>query len=125
MFREFLRVKVHNATVTETQLQYEGSITLDPSLIRKAGLLPNEKVEVVNLNNGARFCTFVIAAGEDSGRVCLNGPAARLGQQGDRIHILAYALADEKELAGFKTTFVFLSKANRIRKTRVTGLELP
>lgn len=121
MLREMLIVKIHDATVTRTALEYEGSITLDPTLIEKTGLLPNEKVEVLNLNNGARFSTFVIRGRKNSGQVCLNGPAARLGQRGDKIHILSYALVDEKELKDFKTRCVYLNEKNKIKKVKVSG----
>jgi aspartate 1-decarboxylase len=78
-------------------------------------------VEVLNLNNGARFQTFVIKGTKNTGQVCLNGPAARLGQPGDRVHILAYALVDEKEMKGFKTYCVYLAGRNKVSKVQVTG----
>jgi aspartate 1-decarboxylase len=118
MLREILRVKIHNATITETTLEYEGSITLDPALLKKTGLLPNEKVEVLNLNNGARFCTFVIRGKRNKGQICLNGPAARLGQPGDRVHILSYVLADEKEVKNLKTLYVHLGEKNKVKKVK-------
>jgi aspartate 1-decarboxylase len=116
-----LRVKIHNATVTKTELEYGGSITLDPVMLEKTGLLPNEKVEILNLNNGARFQTFVIKGRKNTGQICLNGPAARLGQPGDRVHILAYALVDEKEMKGFKTYCVYLAGKNKVNRVQVTG----
>lgn len=121
MLKEMLRVKIHNATVTKTELEYGGSITLDPVMLEKTGLLPYEKVEVLNLNNGARLQTFVIKGKKNTGQVCLNGPAARLGQPGDRIHILAYALVDEKEMRGFKTCCVYLAGRNKVSKVQVTS----
>ena len=121
MLRQMLRVKVHNATVTRTVLKYKGSITLDPALIDKAGLVANEKVDVLNLNNGARFSTFVIRGSKNSGQVVLNGPAARLGYPGDKVHILCYGLVDEKELKGFKARCVYLNDKNKISKVRMTG----
>ncbi len=124
MLREMLRAKIHNATVTDTQLRYEGSITLDPSLIKQAGLLPNEKVEVLNLNNGARFSTFVIKGRKNTGRICLNGPAARLGEPGDAVHILSYALVDEKELEGFKTHCFYMDAKNKIAKKKLSTCKL-
>ena len=110
-----------NATITGTALDYEGSITLDPALLKKTGLLPNEKVEVLNLNNGSRFCTFVIKGKKNTGQICLNGPAARLGQPGDKVHILSYVFVDEKELKDFKTTYVHLGARNKVKKVKVTG----
>ena len=121
MLRQMLRVKIHNATVTKTELEYGGSITLDPAMLEKTGLLPNEKVEILNLNNGARFQTFVIKGKKNTGQICLNGPAARLGQPGDRIHILAYVLVDEEELKSFKTYCVYLTGRNKVSKVQVTG----
>ncbi len=121
MFREILKVKIHNATVTDTVLEYAGSITIDPSLLAASGLVEYEKVSVVNLNNGARFDTFVIKARKDTGKVCLNGPAARLGYPGDKIHILAYSIVDEKERRSFKTKFVYVSEKNTVTKTKEVG----
>ena len=121
MLRQMLRVKIHNATVTKTELEYGGSITLDPAMLEKTGLLPNEKVEILNLNNGARFQTFVIKGKKNTGQICLNGPAARLGQPGDRIHILAYVLVNEEELKSFKTYCVYLTGRNKVSKVQVTG----
>lgn len=121
MLREMLRVKIHNAVVTKTELRYKGSITLDPALIEKAGLLQNEKVDVVNLNNGARLSTFVIKGRKNTGQVILNGPAARLGYPGDKLHILCYGLLDEKELPGFKARCVYLNEKNKITKVKMTG----
>jgi aspartate 1-decarboxylase len=115
-----LRVKIHNAIITRTVLEYGGSITLDPAMLQKAGLLPNEKVDVLNLNNGARFSTFVIKGRKNSGQVVLNGPAARLGQPGDKMHILSYGLVDEKELKNFKTRCVYLTEKNTISKIKTT-----
>jgi len=121
MFREMLRMKIHNAVVTKTELRYKGSITLDSALLEKAGLVPNEKVDVLNLNNGARFSTFVIKGRKNSGQVILNGPAARLGYAGDKVHILCYGLVDEKELPSFKTRCVYLNDKNKITKLKLTG----
>lgn len=121
MLREMLRVKIHNATVTKAVLKYKGSITLDPALLEKAGLAPNEKVDVLNLNNGVRFSTFVIRGRKNSGQVVLNGPAARLGYPGDKVHILCYGLVDEKELKSFKTRCVYMNDKNKVSKVKLTG----
>ncbi len=118
MLRQMLRAKIQNATVTEACLEYEGSITLDPLVIEAAGLLPGELVLVVNLNNGERLETYVIAGEPGSGVVCLNGPAARRGMVGDRLHILAFGLADEQEAAGLQSRFVALGPGNVIVETR-------
>ncbi|MFH1421362.1 MAG: aspartate 1-decarboxylase [Planctomycetota bacterium] len=118
MFREILRVKIHGAIVTATELNYSGSITLDPKLVDAAGFIGHEKVQILNLNNGARFDTFVIRAKKNTGKICLNGPAARLGQPGDKIHILSYAFVENQETNKFKTKFVFLNEKNLIKKLK-------
>jgi len=111
---EMLAAKIHNAKITGRSLHYGGSITIDAKIMKEAGLLPNQRVVVVNLNNGARFDTFVIRGEEGSGVIELNGPAARLGEVGDLIHILAYVILDQKELASFKTRFVYLDDKNAV-----------
>ncbi len=116
MLREFLRVKIKGAHVTETELYYEGSITLDEEIIEKSGLLPGEKVLVLNLNNGARFVTYVIKGEKGSGVVCLNGPAARLGYIGDELIILSFAYLNDEEIKSHKVKYVVLDKNNRVVK---------
>ena len=123
MLRRILKVKIHNATVTDAVLHYTGSITLDPSLVKAAGLLENECVQVLNLNNGARFDTFVIKAKRNTGKVCLNGPAARLGYPGDKVHILSWALVDDSELSNFKTKFIVVNEKNAVAKIRKVRLK--
>ena len=114
MMYEMLAAKIHNAKITGCRLYYGGSITIDAKIMEEAGLLPNQRVVVVNLNNGARFDTFVISGEEGSGVIELNGPAARLGEVGDSIHILAYVLVDQKEILSFKTRFVYLDDKNAV-----------
>jgi len=97
MLREVLRSKIENLRVTETALNYEGSITLDEELLERADIIPGEKVTVMNLENGSTFDTYAIAAPRGSGTVCLNGPAARLGEVGDRIVALAYSTLKDGE----------------------------
>jgi aspartate 1-decarboxylase len=92
-----LKSKIHNATVTQTDLHYTGSITIDRNLLEQADILPNEKVQVVNNNNGARLETYVIAGERGSGVICLNGAAARLMQVGDTVIIISYGLCTEEE----------------------------
>jgi len=116
MLYEMLVAKIHNAVVTDCQLNYGGSITIDEELMERAGLFVSQRVSVLNLNNGARFETFVIKGKRGSGEVVLNGPAARLGQVGDRIHILAYALADESELSSGRSRILYLDEKNRVVK---------
>ena len=92
MYRIMLRSKIHRATVTDADLNYEGSITVDRSLMDAAGILPYEQVMISNLNNGERFETYVIPGRKGAGQICLNGPTARKGQKGDRIVIFCYEL---------------------------------
>ena len=113
MFRSMLKSKLHGVTLTQTALYYEGSITLPPDLKRLSDLLEGELVDVVNLNNGARLSTYVIAGPPDSTDVCLNGPAARLGQVGDRIHELSYALCDAQEAQQLQPSIVHVDEQNR------------
>ncbi len=116
MLRSLLRSKIHGATVTETNLHYGGSITLGPELIAAADLLAGERVDVVNLNTGARITTYVIAGEQGSTGICLNGPAARTAQPGDKIHVLAYGLCDAAEAAGLEPTIVRVDDYNRPRE---------
>jgi len=108
--------KIHRARVTEANLQYEGSITIDARIMERAELLPYEKVQVVNLNNGERFETYVIKGKADSGTICLNGPAARLGEVGDQVIIISYAGVEPNEAKKMKPKLVYLSEKNRIVK---------
>lgn len=112
MLRQVLRSKIQNAVITEAMLEYEGSITLDGNLVEAADLLPGEMVLVVNLNNGERFETYVIVGEPGSGTVCLNGPAARKGYVGDRIHILAFGWAVDEEAAEVEPRLVALERGN-------------
>lgn len=106
--------KIHGATVTETELFYEGSITIGSDLLEESGILPNERVQVVNLNNGSRLETYVIEGEAGSRTICLNGPAARAAQVGDQVHILAYGLLEEEEARGLTLNVVHVDQANRI-----------
>jgi aspartate 1-decarboxylase len=108
--------KIHRATVTGADLNYVGSITIDRTLMEAADLLPYEHVHVVNLNNGARFETYVIEGEPDAGEICLNGAAARLAEPGDRVIVISYAQYDEAELARYRPTMVFVDDANRIAR---------
>jgi len=110
--------KIHRATVTEANLNYMGSITIDEALLEAAEILPNEKVQVVNNNNGSRFETYVIKGERDSGVICLNGAAARLVQPGDTVIIISYALLDSREARTFRPTVVMVDGANRISELR-------
>ncbi|MFA5882046.1 MAG: aspartate 1-decarboxylase [Eubacteriales bacterium] len=114
MFRTMLKSKIHRAKVTEANLNYVGSITIDEALMEAADVLPNEKVQIVNNNNGARFETYVIRGPRDSGVICLNGAAARLAHEGDRIIIISYAVVDNQEAALFKPRVIFVDDKNGI-----------
>ncbi len=119
MMRILCKSKIHRATVTEANLNYEGSLTLDPLLMEAAGLVPFEQVHVLNLNNGARFETYLIEGEMGSGTVCVNGAAARLVQVGDPVIVLAYALVPEDELADFTARIVFVDEHNRVVRVEV------
>ena len=116
MLREVLKSKIYYAKVTQTNIRYEGSITIDERIIKEAGLIVGEKVEVLNLNNGARFQTYVIRGKEKSGTICLNGPAARLGIVGDEIIILSYGIFSKDELKKHKVIYVTLDSHNSVKK---------
>ena len=116
MFRSFMKSKIHRATVTEANLQYEGSITIDSNLLAAADILPYEKLQIVNLNNGSRIETYCLPGPADSGVVCMNGGAARTAQVGDTVIIISYALADEEEIRLHRPKTVFVDQANRIRE---------
>lgn len=118
MFLTMFKSKIHRATVTEANLNYMGSITIDEALLEAAGILPNEKIQVVNNNNGSRFETYVIKGERDSGMICLNGAAARLVQPGDTVIIIAYALLDSREARTFSPTIVMVDGSNKISELR-------
>ncbi len=113
MLISICKSKIHRATVTDANLDYVGSITIDADLIKAADLLPYEKVQVVNINNGERFETYVIEGKAGSGDIALNGGAARKGVRGDLVIILAYGLVEKKEAAGFKPIIVHVDGKNR------------
>lgn len=110
--------KLHRATVTQSDINYVGSITIDSELLKKAGILPGEKVQIVNINNGERFETYTIEGEAGSGVICINGAAARLVQVGDKVIIIAYALMDQNEAKEFKPTVLVLDDKNRVTKIR-------
>ena len=107
MFIEVVKSKIHRVTVTEANLNYIGSITIDEDLLDAANLIPNEKVAIVNNNNGERFETYIIKGERGSGVICLNGAAARKTQPGDIIIIMSYAMMDFEEAKTFKPAVVF------------------
>lgn len=108
--------KIHRATVTQANLEYVGSITIDEDLLEAAGILPGEKVQIVNNNNGARLETYTIAGPRKSGVICLNGAAARCAMKGDIVIIIAYGLMDEQEAKSLVPKVVLVDENNRIVK---------
>ncbi len=116
MYRLMLRSKIHRATVTDANLEYEGSLTVDPVLLAAAGILPYEQVSVSNLNNGERFETYVIPGKTGGGEMVLNGPTARKGVKGDKIIVFCYEYFNEEELKTFKPKLVMVDEQNRVRE---------
>lgn len=114
MYRTLCHSKIHRATVTEANLNYQGSLTIDQNLMEAADIKPYEKIQVVNINNGARFETYAIEGAPHSGVICANGAAARWVVAGDLVIIMAYALVSEEELSGFKPKFVHVTPKNQI-----------
>lgn len=114
MFRVMLKSKIHRATITQADLNYVGSLTLDKNLMDAAGLLNYEKVHVLNINNGERFETYIIEGEPGSGVLCLNGAAARKGAAGDLVILVAYAMMSEEEARLAKPDLVFVDNANKI-----------
>lgn len=108
--------KLHRATITEANLNYVGSITIDADLLDAANMYPNEKVQIVNNNNGARFETYIIAGERGSGVICVNGAAARLVQEGDIVIILSYVYVTEAEARNHTPTVLLMDKQNQIEE---------
>lgn len=115
--------KIHRATVTQANLEYMGSITIDENLLELAGILPGERVQVVNNNNGSRLETYTIAGKRGSGVICLNGAAARKAQVGDKVIIIAYAMMNKEEAQNLIPDVVMVDDSNRPIKVRGTELE--
>jgi aspartate 1-decarboxylase len=120
MLRTICKSKIHRATVTEANVEYAGSLTLDATLMRAADLVPYEQIHVVDVDNGARLVTYVIEGEPGSGVVCANGAAARLISAGDRIIIISYAQATPEELKAFAPKVVLLDERNRIQQVSTT-----
>ncbi|MDD5259031.1 MAG: aspartate 1-decarboxylase [bacterium] len=116
MMIEIIRAKIHNATITKKELNYAGSIGIDKVLLSKSGILENEKVQVVNANNGSRLETYVIAEKGNSGTIALYGPAARQAEVGDKICIMSYALAQENEAKPIKPQIIIVDNSNKVNK---------
>ena len=123
MRRTVLKSKIHRISITGADLHYEGSLTLDEAIMEAANLVPFEKVEVFNINNGNRFSTYVIPGTRYSGECILNGAAARLGHSGDLIIIVSYADVDDEELNKFKINLVYIDEENNsIKEHKVAGV---
>ncbi|MGE6258811.1 aspartate 1-decarboxylase [Heyndrickxia sporothermodurans] len=114
MFRTMMNGKIHRATVTEANLNYVGSITIDEDILDAVGMMANEKVQIVNNNNGARLETYIIPGKRGSGVICLNGAAARLVQVGDTVIIISYALIEEEKVSAHQPKIALLDEHNRI-----------
>jgi aspartate 1-decarboxylase len=114
--RILCKSKIHRATVSKTELYYEGSLTLDQELLEAADILPYERVQVVNVNNGERFETYALVGVRGSRVVCLNGPAARLGAVGDQIIVITYAMFSEEEARRHKPRVVLLDEQNNVKE---------
>ncbi|MBM7856035.1 aspartate 1-decarboxylase [Desulfohalotomaculum tongense] len=126
MLVTMFKSKIHRATVTEANLNYMGSITVDSELLKASDILVHEKVQVVNLNNGSRLETYVIPGAPNSGVVCLNGAAARLAQPGDKVIIISYALMEREKAEQYKPLVVMVDDQNcitEIRKAELPGRE--
>jgi len=121
LWRFMCKSKIHRATVTDANLNYVGSITIDEALMEKADILPYERVQVVNNNNGARLETYVITGERGKGDICLNGAAARLVQPGDTVIIISYGYFSQEELQTFSPKIVFVDEKNKV--TEIAGRE--
>ena len=118
---KMLKAKIHRATVTQAELDYVGSITVDMDLLEQAGILEYEKVQIVDVNNGSRFETYTIAGERGSGVMCLNGAAARMVQTGDKIILMAYAQVTPEAASELRPTVLFVDEKNKV--TKVTNYE--
>ena len=122
MLRTMCKGKIHRATVTQADLNYVGSITIDQDLLDAADIYPYEQVQVVNINNGARLETYTIPGARGSGVICLNGAAARLNAVGDLVIIISYAQCNEKEIRSLQPHVVFVDENNRMTEQKVVPL---
>ncbi len=113
MMRSMCKSKIHRATITEANLHYEGSITVDETLLESADIVPYEMVQVLNINNGQRFETYAIPGRKGSGEICLNGAAARLGVVGDKVIIISCAMVEEADVPSFAPKVVFVNEKNK------------
>ena len=114
MLREMCKSKLHSATITQTDLHYSGSLTVDEDLMERADILANERVQIVNINTGSRFDTYVIRGERGSGVIGLNGAAARLGEPGDKVIVISYCLITDEEAKDWRPTILLMDKQNRV-----------
>ncbi len=113
MLRTMMKGKIHRATVTDSNIDYQGSITIDEQLLEMAGIIPYEQVDIYNITNGERFTTYAIIGPRDSGVICINGAAAHKAKKGDLVIIASYGQFQDNELQGFKPKVVFVDKDNK------------
>ncbi len=116
MLRTIYKSKIQKATITQAKMDYQGSIGIDASIMERADILPNEKVQVLNLDTGARFETYVIKEETGSGAICLYGPAAHLGKVGQKLFIISYCLVDDKEAHNIKPKLIYVDEYNKIKQ---------
>lgn len=115
MLQEFISSKIHRATVTDANLNYVGSITIDETLLKASNIKEWQKVDILDIDNGERFHTYVIKGEPDSGKICLNGAAARKVQPGDKVIIIAYGLYNPDEMVDYKPNIVIVDENNKIK----------
>lgn len=115
MLRMMMKSKIHSATVTEANLRYTGSITIDKNLLKKSNIGPFERVQIVNLHNGSRVETYVLEGPAGSGTICMNGAAARWAEVGDKVIIISYALLTDREIRKHRPTVIFVDDQNRVK----------
>ena len=115
MLRTMMKAKIHRATVTDSNLDYQGSVTIDETLLKKSGIIPYEQVDIYNITNGERFTTYAIKGPKDSGVICINGAAAHKAKKGDLVIIVSYAVFQDNELEGFEPKVVFVDERNRMK----------
>ena len=118
MIRVLMKSKIHGATVTEANLRYTGSITIDKALLKASDILPFERVQIVNLHNGSRVETYVLEGPAGSGTICMNGAAARWAEIGDKVIIISYALLADKEIKKHRPRVVFVDQKNRVQSKK-------
>ena len=116
MLRVLMKSKIHGATVTEANLRYTGSVTIDKNLLKASNMVPFERVQIVNLNNGTRVETYTLEGPAGSGTICMNGAAARWAQVGDKVIIISYALLTDREVKTHRPRVIFVDDSNRAKK---------